>query len=145
MSVVDDMLTYLEREGIGKRGVTLRSRPDNAMMGELPWNRVFVKSDPSYIYPDKVANVDTHRIRISATGDRGTTGYEKCFELISDIYKACRLTRNITINGTFYPIITTVQAPYDSNFFTGSEVSEMTIQMDVTRYTPGYLEYEVKS
>jgi len=144
MSVAKDIIQHLENQDIGKFGIALRTRTNAEMKEGVKWERIIVKEDPTFLYPKTDVNVDYHRIRITVTGTMGDVGGERCFNIANAVYKACRLQRDIEINNTYYVSIVAVQPPYESNYFTDINTPEMTLQVDVVRYTCGQLQKQCK-
>jgi len=142
MSVTNDIMKHLENCGIGQIGVDILNYPDTVIKIGLKSLIIMVKEDPTYNIPSTDVNLDYHRIRIAVFGAIGDAGYEDGYRLADECYKACKLQRNITLNGTLYPSILAFQPPYDSDINEESSIVGITVLIDVTRYTEGYNEYQ---
>lgn len=137
-SVITDMLSFLQEQGIVERGIDAFTEADLNGYRERPSVAVFTMSTPPS-EPSLTADVDTHRVTIAVVSGMGEQGFDATVSMAEGIYKALRpapmgVVLDRTINGTLYKSIRTLTPPYLVSYTEEGKRSQFNLDVEVTRY-----------
>lgn len=135
MSVVEDIVQYMETERLGVRGRDLFTEADlNKWKGRTQAVIVTGRNQPRE--PEVTASVDYHGLTVSIVDGYGEQGMTKSAARAHEVYMCMRLGINITIDGTFYPCIRAVSSPRVVAVDTDGKMTQTQhdFDLEVTRY-----------
>lgn len=137
-SVITDMLSFLQEQGIVERGIDAFTEADLNGYRERPSVAIFTMSTPPS-EPSLTADVDTHRVTIAVVSGMGEQGFDATVDMAEGIYKALRpapmgVVLDRTINGTLYKSIRALTPPYLVSYTEEGKRSQFNLDVEVTRY-----------
>ena len=128
----EDIVTYLEGQGIGKRMSTLFTPSDQGAFDGRPLAAV-VREISTSASPDVTVNADILAVSISVSGTYGQQGEQTVMAFANSIYRELRLLTDITIDGTLYYCVQAQGPPSHAGYDEfGRTVYEMSV--DIYRY-----------
>lgn len=138
LSILDDMIGYLEQEELVERGIDAFTESDLHNYRERPATAIFTMSTPPS-EPSLTADVDHHRVTVALVSGMGEKGLVETTRMAEAIYGAfragpMRAVLDRTISGTLYKCIRAVTPPYQVNFDEATQRVQYNLDLEVTRY-----------
>lgn len=119
MNPAEDILTYLEQKGHGKR--SLQSRERMTMTNSEMY--IIAENTTSPTEPYYLDGEDTVRVTITMVMGQGEKGYKQGAIKSYNIYRELFLKHDVAIKETLYRLIRALGAPTESTFGTTVQFS----------------------
>lgn len=126
--IAEDMISYMESVGLGRRHETLFTAADQGAYENRPLVMV-AEEQRSSSSPDVTADADRATVTLTFAGTYGQVGEKAVYELAYRSYMRFRLLLHETINGTEYLCIQAVHPPSHEGLADGRTIYSVTLEV----------------